>query len=80
MIKYLYLKKRLRLRAHRSLCELCTFVINYKILDNFIDEDCPHRPNGVTTLEMIGKIQHIVINNRRAKVSEIAEIVGISNE
>jgi len=42
------------------------------------DEACPGRPIEVTTPEMIRKIHRIVIEDRRMKVRDIAEIVGIS--
>ena len=38
------------------------------------------RPNRVTTPEMINKIHHIVLNDPKVKVPEIAEIVSNSNE
>lgn len=44
------------------------------------DAERPGRPVEVTTPEMITKIHDIVLNDRRVKVSEIVEIVGISDE
>ena len=40
----------------------------------------PGRPNEVTTEEMINKIHDIALNDRRVKLSEIADIVHISKE
>ena len=37
-------------------------------------------PNEITTPEMINKIHHIVLNDPKVKVREIAEIVSISTE
>ncbi|XP_011630294.1 histone-lysine N-methyltransferase SETMAR-like [Pogonomyrmex barbatus] len=42
------------------------------------DETRPGRPVEVTTPEMIEKIHRIVMEDRRIKVRDIAEIVGIS--
>jgi len=42
------------------------------------DEARPGRPLEVTTPEMIEKIHRIVMEDRRMKVRDIAEIVGIS--
>lgn len=44
------------------------------------DAERPGRPVEVTTPEMIAKIYDIVLNDRRVKVREIVEIVGISDE
>ena len=38
------------------------------------------RPNEVTTPKMVDKIHDTVLQDRRVKVREIAEIVGISDE
>lgn len=38
----------------------------------------PGRPVEVTTPEIIEKIHHIVMEDRRIKMHDIAEIVGIS--
>ena len=45
-------------------------------------EDAPRtgRPNEVTTPEMIEKIHKLVLEDRRIKVRQIAEITGISTE
>ena len=40
----------------------------------------PGRPNKITTPEMINKIHDIVLNDPKAKVREVAEIVFISTE
>ena len=40
----------------------------------------PGRQNEITTPEMINKIHDIVLNDRKLKVREIAEIVSISTE
>lgn len=45
-----------------------------------VDADRPGRPVEVTTPEMITKIHDIVLNDRRVKVREIADIVSISDE
>ena len=42
------------------------------------DEACPGRPVEAIAPEMIEKIHRIVMEDRRIKVREIAEIVGIS--
>ena len=42
------------------------------------DEACPGRPVEATASAIIDKIHHIVMEDRRMKVREIAEIVGIS--
>jgi [histone H3]-lysine36 N-dimethyltransferase SETMAR len=44
------------------------------------DEARPGRPSDVTNPEMISKIHGIVLEDRRVKVREIAETVGISTE
>lgn len=44
------------------------------------DAERPGRPNEVTTPEIIEKIHDIVLQDRRVKVREIAEIVRISDE
>lgn len=44
------------------------------------DAERPGRPNDVTTEEMVNKIHDIVLDDRRVKVREIAEIVAISND
>ena len=44
------------------------------------DEERPGRPIEVTTPEMIEKIHDILMNDRRLKVREIGEAVGISIE
>ena len=44
------------------------------------DEESSGWPIEVTTEEMIEKIHGIVLNDRRIKVREIVEIVGISHE
>ena len=40
----------------------------------------PGRPNEITTPEMINEIHHIVLNDPKVKVCEIAEIASISTE
>lgn len=45
-----------------------------------IDAERPGRPIEVTTPEMVNKIHDIVLQDRRVKVREIAEMVRISDE
>lgn len=42
--------------------------------------DRPDCPNKVTTSDMIEKYHDIVIHDRRIKIREIAQAMGISNE
>lgn len=44
------------------------------------DAERSGRPNDVTTLEMVSKIHDIVLADRRVKVREILEAVGITGE
>lgn len=44
------------------------------------DAERSGRPNEVTTPKMVDKIHDMVLQDRRVKVREIAEIVGISDE
>ena len=44
------------------------------------DEPRSGRPNEVTNPEMIEKIHKIIMGNRKMKLREIAEVVGISAE
>ena len=44
------------------------------------DEACSRRPVEVTTTDIVEKIHGIVTEDRRVKVCEIAESVGISTE
>ena len=42
------------------------------------DDERPSRPKEVSSQEMIKKIHHIVLNDRRLKVREISATVNIS--
>ncbi|XP_017478430.1 PREDICTED: histone-lysine N-methyltransferase SETMAR-like [Rhagoletis zephyria] len=42
------------------------------------DEHCSGRPNEVTTPEMMKKIHKAVMDDRRMKVRELADTIGIS--
>ncbi|XP_014478528.1 PREDICTED: putative uncharacterized protein FLJ37770 [Dinoponera quadriceps] len=44
------------------------------------DDSREGRPKTATTLETIEKVHYIVLDDRRVKVCEIAEAVGISEE
>ncbi|XP_014487254.1 PREDICTED: uncharacterized protein LOC106751024, partial [Dinoponera quadriceps] len=44
------------------------------------DDPCEGRPKTATTPETIEKVHNIVLDDRRVKVCEIAEAVGISEE
>ena len=41
-------------------------------------EHCSYQPNEVTTTEMVKKILKIVLDDRRLKVRELVDMVGIS--
>ena len=45
-----------------------------------IDAERPGRPKTATTEEMVLKVQKVVLSDRRLKLVEIADIVGISKE
>lgn len=47
---------------------------------SIFDDERPGRPKEVTTPEMVNKIHGMVIDDRRVKVREIAEALGISRE
>lgn len=59
--------------------EDCTFIIKYRTEFKF-KKARPGRPIVVTTSETIEKIHDFLINDRRVRVREIAETVGISIE
>jgi transposase len=44
------------------------------------DDPCEGRPNSATTPEIIEQVHDMVLDDRRMKVREIAETIGISKE
>jgi len=44
------------------------------------DDPCEGRPKSATTPEIIEQVHDVVLDNRRMKVHEIAETIGISKE
>ena len=47
---------------------------------SFEDDPRKGRPKSATTPEIIEQVHDMVLDNRRMKVHEIAEAIGISNE
>jgi len=49
-------------------------------LTSLEDDPCEGRPKSATTPEIIEEVQDMVLDDRRMKVCEIAETIGISKE